>query len=91
MRVEAQAGRVLHDTGVVNVFYGGPHQPRLELSSWGQVVAAAAAGFLDETQWVELKKDVGAGKAGQLELARDLASLSVCGGLLSSVPTTAAP
>ena len=47
------------------------------------MVAADAAGALDETQWVELKQAVpAANKPANLELARDLASLSVDGGVL---------
>lgn len=49
----------------------------------GEVISAAQAGVLDETQWVELKQDVPASsKSANLELAKDLASLSVDGGLL---------
>jgi hypothetical protein len=47
------------------------------------VEAAAAGGVLDETHWVELKQAVPASsKPANLELARDLASLSVDGGVL---------
>jgi hypothetical protein len=64
-------------------FYLGPRKPKLELTSWEEVVIAAAAGVLDETQWVELKEKVPpASKPANLELARDLASLSLDGGLL---------
>ena len=44
---------------------------------------AAAAGLLDETTWVELKEAIpAASKGANLELAKDLASLSVDGGVL---------
>jgi hypothetical protein len=53
-------------------FYLGPRKPKLELTSWEEVVIAAAAGVLDETQWVELKEKVPpASKPANLELARD--------------------
>ncbi len=46
------------------------------------MVTAAAAGVLDETHWVELKEAVPpSSKPANLELARDLASLSVDGGV----------
>ncbi len=64
-------------------FYLGPAQRPVPLASWAEVISAAHAGVLDETQWVELKQDVPASsKAANLELARDMASLSVDGGLL---------
>ncbi len=47
------------------------------------MVTAAAAGVLDETHWVELKEAVPpSSKPANLELAKDLASLSVDGGVL---------
>lgn len=64
-------------------FYLGPRKPRFRAASWDDVVAAAAAGVLDETHWVELKQAVpAASKPANLELAKDLASLSVDGGVL---------
>lgn len=46
------------------------------------MVTAAAGGLLDETHWVELKQDLPpANKGANTELARDLASLAVDGGL----------
>ena len=64
-------------------FYLGPRKPRFQAESWDDVVAAAAAGVLDETHWVELKQAVPAtSKPANLELAKDLASLSVDGGVL---------
>lgn len=64
-------------------FYLGPRKPRFRAESWDDVVAAATAGVLDETHWVELKQAVpAANKPANLELARDMASLSVDGGVL---------
>lgn len=46
-------------------------------------MAAASSGILDETHWVELKQAIPvSSKPANLELARDLASLSVDGGVL---------
>ncbi len=64
-------------------YYLGPRRPRLQLSTWADVTIAASAGVLDENQWVELKQAVPpSSRAANLELAKDLASLSVDGGLL---------
>jgi hypothetical protein len=64
-------------------FYLGPRKPRLKAESWDDLVIAAAAGVLDENHWVELKEAVPpSSKPANLELAKDLASLSVDGGVL---------
>ncbi|WP_372440757.1 AlbA family DNA-binding domain-containing protein [Nocardia acididurans] len=64
-------------------YYLGPRRPRFTPSSWADVEAASNSGLFEETQWVERKKDIPptSGPAN-LELARDLASLSVDGGVL---------
>ena len=47
------------------------------------MVEAAAGGLLDESHWVDLKRELPAGKAkSNTELAQDLASLAVDGGML---------
>ena len=70
------------DAGQVTSFYMGPGRPALLVSTWGDLVAAAQAGVLTETQWVELKLALPAtSREANLELARDLASLSVDGGV----------
>lgn len=67
----------------VHSFYVGPGNPPLRISQWNDLVAAAETGTLAETQWVELKGAIPASSsAANLELARDLASLSVDGGVL---------
>lgn len=67
----------------VMTHYLGPDRPLTELSTWDQVSAAADGGLLGENQWCELKKGIGpSGDKTNLELARDLASLSVHGGVL---------
>lgn len=64
-------------------YYLGPARDRWAPSSWADVISAAASGVLDETQWVELKAALPpSSKPANLELARDLASLAVDGGLL---------
>lgn len=63
-------------------FYLGPTASRLLASSWEDMVSAQAAGSLDETQWVERKQAVPpTSKPANRELAKDLASLSVDGGV----------
>lgn len=64
-------------------FYAGPGRPRLTLSNWSELVAAVQSGATRETQWCELKADVPAASPGaNTELAKDLASLTVDGGVL---------
>jgi len=62
-------------------YYVGPGKDRVRLDSIGDVDEAAANGVLDETHWVELKRLLPTGKAQNAEVARDLASLSVDGGI----------
>lgn len=64
-------------------FYVGPGVQGLRLSTWSEVESAADSGVLDESAWVEHKRDVPASSKGaNRELAKDLASLSVDGGTL---------
>lgn len=64
-------------------FYAGPSRPRLALATWSDLVAAVQTGATAETQWCELKADVPATSPGaNTELAKDLASLTVDGGVL---------
>ena len=65
------------------VHYLGPDRPLTSLSTWDEVVSAAEGGLLEENQWCELKAMLPPSNKGtNLELARDLASLSVFGGVL---------
>lgn len=65
------------------IHYLGPGVGKVPLSTWDEVVTAAGGGLLEETQWVELKEMIGPpNKAVNRELAKDLASLSVHGGVL---------
>jgi hypothetical protein len=63
--------------------YLGPEKGRWTPAAWSDVVEAAAGGLLDESHWVDLKQELPAGKrTHNTELAQDLASLAVDGGLL---------
>ncbi|AFV90071.1 AAA_4 multi-domain protein [Acidipropionibacterium acidipropionici ATCC 4875] len=66
--------------------YLGPTLGVVSLSTWDEAVEAAEGGLLEESQWCELKEMAtppgGAKRDANVEMARDLASLSVDGGLL---------
>ncbi|GAA1490985.1 helix-turn-helix domain-containing protein [Brachybacterium sacelli] len=63
--------------------YLGPGRPLTTLDTWDGVTAAAEGGLLEENQWCELKEQLGPrGKGPNTELAKDLSSLSVHGGVL---------
>ena len=63
--------------------YLGPQQKRWTPATWAEVVEAAAGGLLDESHWVDLKRELATGKASvNTDLAKDLASFAVDGGLL---------
>lgn len=64
-------------------FYAGPSRGRLQVSTWNELVSAVQAGSMTETQWVECKLAIPATSPGaNMELAKDLASLTVDGGVL---------
>ncbi len=63
--------------------YLGQDKGRWAPADWSGVVDAAAGGLLDESHWIELKRELpSANRATNTELAKDLASLAVDGGLL---------
>jgi hypothetical protein len=63
--------------------YLGAEKGRWTPHAWSDVVEAATGGLLDESHWVDLKQELPAGKrTHNTELAQDLASLAVDGGLL---------
>lgn len=65
------------------IHYLGPRVGHIPLRTWEELALAAQGGMLKETQWVELKQQLGPSKnETNIELARDLASLSVTGGVL---------
>lgn len=79
LQAEVWADQVYEDEVVI---YIGPGAPRWSPKSWQDVVVAAAGGLLDESHWLELKQDIPPASTGvNTELARDLASLAVDGGL----------
>lgn len=66
-------------TGAVNLGVDhGMWRPR----SWQDIVTAAAGGLLDESRWVDLKRELKAGRPGNNDLAVDVAAMSLEGGLL---------
>ncbi|MGE2842461.1 hypothetical protein ACQGFI_02810 [Rhodococcus sp. 2.95] len=72
--------------------YLGPGKPRFAPTTWEEIEIAVDAGILDEGRWVELKKEIPAkSKGSNKELAKDLASLSVDGGTLSSASRSQVP
>lgn len=64
------------------IHYLGPTVGKIPLATWDQIESAAHGGAFEESQWVELKEMIPRGKPTNIELARDLASLSVHGGVL---------
>jgi hypothetical protein len=68
---------------VTSSFYAGPGRGILQINTWEELISAVQAGSLTETQWVECKKGVPAtSPEANAELAKDLASLTVDGGVL---------
>ncbi|MBM7774376.1 hypothetical protein JOD54_004580 [Actinokineospora baliensis] len=66
-----------------SVAYLGADKGRWAPAGWASVVEAAAGGLLDESHWVDLKQELPSGKPTiNTDLAKDLASLAVDGGLL---------
>lgn len=64
-------------------YYLGPGRQSVHLSTLEELTFAAEGGLLSENQWCELKVQLGpSNKAVNTELARDLASLSIDGGVL---------
>lgn len=65
------------------IHYLGPSVGQIPLGTWDELLSAAGGGSLEETQWVELKQQLRpSDRDGNIELARDLASLSLYGGVL---------
>lgn len=63
-------------------FYAGPGRGILQIDTWGELISAVQAGSLTETRWVECKKGIPAtSPEANAELAKDLASLTVDGGV----------
>jgi hypothetical protein len=63
--------------------YLGPGKGRWSPATWADIVDAAAGGLIDESHWVDLKQELPLRKASvNTDVAKDLASLAVDGGLL---------
>lgn len=56
--------------------------PAWRPSSESEIAAAAAAGLLEEGHHLDIKRELGAGRAANKEAAKDMASFAVDGGLL---------
>lgn len=63
--------------------YLGSAKGRWAPASWSDVLDAAAGGLLDESHWIDLKRELSSSNRNHnTELAKDLASLAVDGGVL---------
>jgi hypothetical protein len=60
----------------------GPTAQRWAPATWADIVTAATAGLLDESHWVDLKREIPSTRGPNAELTRELASFAVDGGLL---------
>lgn len=56
--------------------------PRWSPTSEADLAAAAHAGLLEETHYLDLKRELGSGKSNNKEHARDLASFAIDGGTI---------
>ena len=66
--------------------YLGPDHGRRYPRTWQDVVDAAAGGLIDESAWVDLKRELATagGRAHHnVEVAKDLAAMAVDGGMLA--------
>lgn len=78
--------------------YLSPAVPRWTPSTEADLAEALANGLLEETHYLELKREVPPGKGANKELARDLAQFAIDGGTLiigidapEGAPTTLSP
>lgn len=62
--------------------YLGPQLPRWRPRSVAQIQAAIGDGTLTERHWVDVKREVKTSDGDKKELARDLASFAIDGGVL---------
>ena len=60
----------------------GPDHGMWRPRTWQDIVDAAAGGLLDESRWVDLKRELKSGRPGNNDLAVDIAAMSLEGGLL---------
>src|SRR4051812_4843658 len=64
----------------VESIYLSPQSPRWTPRSEVDLDAAIQQGLLEETHYLELKREISPGKGANKELARDLASFAIDGG-----------
>jgi hypothetical protein len=63
--------------------YLGPRKGRWTPTAWSDIVEAAAGGLIDESHWVDLKRELPVGKATfNTDLAKDFAAFAIDGGLV---------
>lgn len=66
----------------MNTVYVSSSNPRVPLTTEAELQAALIAGLLEESHYLDLKREVSAGKGPNRETARDLASFGVDGGTI---------
>lgn len=66
----------------MNSIYLSPEQPRWTPETEQDIQEAISQGLLEETHFLDLKREVATGRAENKELARDLAQFAVDGGTL---------
>ncbi|MBC9003845.1 AlbA family DNA-binding domain-containing protein [Micromonospora aurantiaca (nom. illeg.)] len=67
------------------IVYLGPNRDRWYPQTWQDIIDAASGGLLDESAWVDLKRELATagGRAHHnTEIAKDLAAMAVDGGML---------
>jgi len=62
--------------------YLGPERGRWAPQTWQEVLDAAGGGLLDESHWLDLKRELNKSRPDNAALAQDLASLAIDGGVL---------
>ncbi|WP_143104924.1 hypothetical protein [Amycolatopsis regifaucium] len=65
----------------MNIFLSSDN-PRWTAHSEADLQSAIDSGILEETHWMDLKREINSGKSANRELARDLASFALDGGTL---------
>lgn len=70
------------EDGTVQPIYLSQKQPRWTPETEGDIQVAIDQGLLEETHFLDLKREVSTGRSANKELARDLAQFAVDGGTL---------
>ncbi|MFZ1287573.1 MAG: hypothetical protein WAR57_11130 [Candidatus Phosphoribacter sp.] len=66
----------------MNSIYLSQEQPRWTPETESDITSAITQGLLEETHFLDLKRELGSGRAENRELARDLAQFAIDGGAL---------